>query len=298
MAPIARKLLTALALAGTAAAFLEEYVTVTHVKEVIFPGKINVNAVNGVMVAAAVTDAEISACATADAVLSICVASGYLDDGAPTATAKSCLCCYQGLTLKDEYSSCSTYLSASFPTETAAFTTISMLNEICATGTCAAAATPTRTSGTATAIPPAACTSFVSVYQSCTSKVTGWSTIGGSRMADCLWYVSRNFANNDPVRLIASSYDLLGKYNTKFDDYASSCAPFAKTAVPSEYSGTLTLPCFAAECVAYIVNQSSLPWETSARTSPRARLPEERVDSMVLVPNLRQLLSPPASFPR
>ncbi|KAK0643423.1 hypothetical protein B0T16DRAFT_181623 [Cercophora newfieldiana] len=219
MPSIARRLLPTLAVAGVAAAFLEEYVTVTHVEEVIFPGKININAVQGIMVAA-VTDAELSACASADVVLSACIASGYLDDAAPTASAKSCLCCYKGLTLSDEYSSCSTYIATSFPTETEAFTTISLLNDICATGTCAATTptTPTGTSGTATAIPPAGCTSFVSVYQSCTSKVPGWATIAGSKMADCL------------------CYDLLGKYNTRFDDYASSCAPFAKTAVPSEYS--------------------------------------------------------------
>ena len=34
-----------------------------------------------------------------------------------------------------------------------------------------------------------------------------------------------------------TSYDLLGNYNTKFDDYADSCAPFAKTAIPEEYTG-------------------------------------------------------------
>ncbi|KAK0619940.1 hypothetical protein B0T14DRAFT_431007 [Immersiella caudata] len=169
---------------------------------------------------AAVTDAEISACASADVVLSACVESGYLDDGAPTASARSCLCCYQGLTLSDEYSSCSTYIAKSFPTETAAFTTISLLNGICATGTCAAAPTPTgiRTPSAGTAIPPPGCTSFVSIYQSCTSAVPGWSSLGPSKWAECL------------------CYDRLGNYNTRFDDYASTCATFARTAVPSEYS--------------------------------------------------------------
>jgi len=222
MPSIARKLLPALALAGSAAAFLEEYITVTHIEEVIFPGKINVNVVKNI-IAAAVTDAEISACASADVVLSACISSGYLNDAAPTASAKSCLCCYSGLALIDEYSSCSTYIATSFPTETAIFTTISLLYGICATSTCGAATpTSTKKTSTPTAVPPAACTSFVSVYASCTDKVPGWSTIGLSRMADCL------------------CYDLLGKYNTKFDDYADSCAPFAKTAVPSEYSSTAT----------------------------------------------------------
>jgi len=228
MASVARALVSALALAGGATALLEQYVTVTHVEEVVFPGKINVAAVRPVVAAAAVTDAEISACASADVVLSACVASGYLDDGAPTASAKSCLCCYKGLTLIDEYSSCSTYISKSFPTETAAFATISLLYGICETGTCAAGATPasTRATTTPTVTPPAGCTSFVSVYESCTSKVPGGAV---TKMADCL------------------CYDLVGKYNTKFDDYANSCAPFAKTAVPTEYSIISALGSFCKE---------------------------------------------------
>ncbi|KAK4450758.1 hypothetical protein QBC34DRAFT_379027 [Podospora aff. communis PSN243] len=220
MPSVTRLVLPTLALAAGAAAFLEGYVTVTHVEEeVIFPGKINVAAIKGIMVAA-VSDAEISACATADVVLSACVESGYLDEGAPTASARSCLCCYRGLTLSDEYSMCSTYIAASFPTETAAFTQVSLLNGICATGTCAPVATPTgiRTSGTGTVIPPPGCTSFVSVYQSCTSAVPGWSTLGQSKWAECL------------------CYDRLGNFNTRFDDYASSCATWARTAVPSEYT--------------------------------------------------------------
>jgi len=197
-------LLFALAFAHGALAFLEGYVTVTHIEEdVVLRGinGINVNAFAGVVVAAATTDLELVACASADAVLSSCVASGWLADTAPVESAQSCLCCHDGQTLIDEYSSCSTYIAREFPTETAAFSTVSLLYGICELGTCAGGATTPTTSPSTPTTPtttllsaPAACTSFVSVFASCSTKIPGWTTIALSSMASCLWYVASRTA--------------------------------------------------------------------------------------------------------
>ncbi|KAK0714559.1 hypothetical protein B0H67DRAFT_215001 [Lasiosphaeris hirsuta] len=222
-----RHLLSALTLARVATALLEGYVELVNViEEVVLPG-INIHAVGGVIVAAATTDAGFSACATADVVLSSCVAAGYLDEGQPTAGAKSCLCCSSTHEFVSEYYTCASYIYEEFPTETEAYSTASLLYDVCETEACGAAATttPKKSSATATAIPettlapkaPAGCTSFVSIYASCSDEILGFTTVRASVAADCF------------------CYDKRGDYNTKFDDYASSCLPWAKTEAPEDY---------------------------------------------------------------
>ncbi|KAK1755839.1 hypothetical protein QBC47DRAFT_198026 [Echria macrotheca] len=228
-----------LALAGLApplaTAILDKYVTVNYIEDILLAGPVNVKVVNKVVVAADVSDPEISACVTADAVLSSCVASGLLETTAPTASAKDCLCCYGGHEIVSDYSSCATYIAKSYPTETAAFSTVSVLYAICATGTCpygGAAATPTlppAASRASTTSAPAGCTSFVSIFNSCSDKLDGFSTLPLSDLASCF------------------CYDKSGNYNTRFDNYASSCAPFAKTADPQDYSVISALGTFCED---------------------------------------------------
>ncbi|KAK3352402.1 hypothetical protein B0T25DRAFT_185388 [Lasiosphaeria hispida] len=224
---MSRHLLSALALARVATALLEGYVELVNVvEEVVLPG-VNVHAVNGIIVAAATTDAGFSACATADVILSSCVAAGYLDEGQPTAGAKSCLCCSSTHEFVSEYYTCASYIYEEFPTETEAYTTVSLLYGVCETEACSAPATTTRKSTTAAAtnIPettlapkaPAGCTSFVSIYASCSDEIPNFTAVRASVAAECF------------------CYNKLGDYNTKFDDYASSCLPWAKTAAPEDY---------------------------------------------------------------
>lgn len=120
---MARLLFAALALGQCATALLDGVVNVVRIQEdtLLAGNNLNVKVVKEVVVAADANDPEISACATADAVLASCVSSGLLQTTAPTASAKACLCCHSGIEVVDKYSSCATYIAKSFPTQSAAY---------------------------------------------------------------------------------------------------------------------------------------------------------------------------------
>jgi len=120
---MARLVFAALALGQCATALLDGFVNVVRIQEdtLLAGTNLNVKVVKGIVVAADANDPEISACATADAVLASCVSSGLLQTTAPTASAKACLCCRGGVEIVNKYSSCATYISKSFPTQSAAY---------------------------------------------------------------------------------------------------------------------------------------------------------------------------------
>ena len=125
-------LIYALALARGATAILDDYVNVNvNVVETVIPKGFNIHVVNHVLAEApTTTDPALNACVSAGVVLSSCAAAGYLDDAASTASAKACLCCYGGLELVDEYSSCASYVSASLPTETEVYSSMFKPSEL------------------------------------------------------------------------------------------------------------------------------------------------------------------------
>lgn len=261
---MARQLFAAaLALAHCATALLDGYVEKTVVEHVVLAGKLNAGVVGNVLAEASTTDPGLLACATADVILSSCIAKGVLETTAPTASAKACLCCYQDYELVEEYSSCASYIYNSFRTQTEAFSTVSQLYEICdAVGTCGAPAPPTRaptqsvpsapatTRGQTTQAPkaPVGCTSFINIYTSCSDEIPNFTKASDESLVECFCYDNR------------------GNYNTRFDDYAASCAPWAKTEVPEDY-----------EAISYLADFcEAFPPVTSAGVSITTRRPSTR----------------------
>ncbi|KAH8900062.1 hypothetical protein GQ53DRAFT_207924 [Thozetella sp. PMI_491] len=199
-----------------------------------------------VVAAATTTDPGLLACATVEAFVDGCYSAGYLDSTVPSATEAACLCCSKGTNIATAYSSCQSYVAASAKTATDAYSLASLGYNICskAGNVCGAVATPTATATGATtkvttdaatsvtsavgAQGAAACSSLIGIVTSCSSAVPGWSTLAASSMASCLCYSS-------------------SKYNTKFDDYASVCAPYAKTSLTSQYSAVSELQTFCED---------------------------------------------------
>ncbi|KAK4228819.1 hypothetical protein QBC38DRAFT_473992 [Podospora fimiseda] len=173
-----------------------------------------------------------TACVAANSVLSSCSNRGVLATTAPAAPRAQCLCCFSSTALYPVYSACASYIFKSAPTASNAYTLVSELWDACSglgTGVCnnAAGATPTligggnvpsSTPGALSTPAPAGCTSLVVMVESCSRKFgAGAETARADQVAGCL------------------CADGSGNENTAIERYASSCAPWAKTAVSEDY---------------------------------------------------------------
>ncbi|KAK0636847.1 hypothetical protein B0T17DRAFT_91850 [Bombardia bombarda] len=232
---MAPKLLSALMLAHSVTATLNQ--------------AIHVNVIATIVAAAdptATNDPGYLACSAAASAVSWCQVHSSLQTTLPTATILDCLCCEAGQELDDIYSSCASYIYYSGSAgQEEAYTTAYELYQVCSAGdTCAyggggtgvlpstttrptvssfsQAATGTRSSSVpVTAIPPA-CSSLVSVYNECSESISGFATATASsivyELASC------------------ACYDNSGTFNTQLDDWASSCAPWARTSATDDYA--------------------------------------------------------------
>ncbi len=175
--------------------------------------------------ALAAADPSLQACTTASEVVSYC------NDIQPTGSAlASCLCCYNGDGLMDPvYSSCENYIVTSLPSDTEDYEVLTTLLSYCSAASAegfdcgSVASTPTTTGGGGGgAADKAACTSFASVYSSCSDSIDDFTDLPDAEAASCLCYKG-------------------GKYTTVFDDYLSSCGVWAKTGDPVDYDSTYLL---------------------------------------------------------
>jgi hypothetical protein len=150
-------------------------------------------------------------CAVAESVLNACVNSGVVAAGVPATSQQACLCCTDGAAVAGQYSSCATFLAKESPTETSLLSAIATLYGVCATGnTCAA---PSETQ----APPPPECTSVANLWRECAETSPQLETAALPELARCLCYDGR------------------GTFNTEFDDYAKTCAPWAQSVAPEDF---------------------------------------------------------------
>jgi hypothetical protein len=151
-------------------------------------------------------------CAVAESVLNACVTSGFVAAGVPAASQHACLCCTDGAAVAGQYSSCATFLAKESPTETSLLSAIATLYGVCATGsTCAAPTSETQ------APPPPECTSVANLWRACAESSPQLETAALPELAGCLCYDGR------------------GTFNTEFDDYAKTCAPWAQSVAPEDF---------------------------------------------------------------
>ncbi|CAK7244346.1 MAG: hypothetical protein STHCBS139747_005884 [Sporothrix thermara] len=90
--------------------------------------------------------------------------------------------------------------------------------------------------------PPPACTSFVSLYESCAAKAGSYATARVDAAVSCLCYTN-------------------GKFTTAFDDYISTCGTWAKTAQPAEYESFVAVETFC-EAVAKVGGPATATYPT------------------------------------
>jgi hypothetical protein len=246
---MARRFLAAFVLAHTATALLEGFVDVIRVDEVRVPLDLFTDVM---MNAAAGNDDGYEACETADAAISYCYDGGYLDPTVPVAVGDSCLCCRGPTAISAAYSSCASYASNEVPDATSVYRAVSQIYSICANSVdCAATETPrtapTRTvpnvDGSSITLPPV-CSSMLHIYTSCSEKLD-IRTAGPRDAAECFCPESS------------------GTINTVFQDYASSCAPIARSSFPGDYSIIKQL---ATYCDKYSPLSTEAPFFTTAGT--------------------------------
>jgi hypothetical protein len=237
---MARRFLAALALAHSAAALLEGFVDVLVKVDVQVPP-------NGFAeLKAAEADDGYDACLAADAVLLDCDREGHLDTTTLSNDAVDCLCCVGTTPISAVYSMCASYASVeSAPT---AYTLASEIYRVCSIGgDCRSGGSP-RPSPTRTEAPaadvtiPAECSPMFDIYISCSAEMDFQT----ARMRD-----------------VASCFcqDQSGNYDTEFQDFASSCAPAARTELPEDYT---VIAQFTTICEAFTpVNTEALVFTTA-----------------------------------
>ncbi|KAL2171481.1 hypothetical protein VTG60DRAFT_2649 [Thermothelomyces hinnuleus] len=206
---MARRLLTALALAHSATAVLDRFVDVlVQVDE--FRIHAEALAVND--------DDGFEACKTADAVIGACYYAGYLNPSAPGDDGYLCGCCYDTTAMPEVYSSCASW--ALDQDYTRIYSVASKMSSACAVVTVCSDSDPVRTVSdqfpTSISLPPA-CVSMRSIYSSC-AAISSIYTAAPRDVAAC-------FCPEED-----------GKINKSFQSYASSCAPFARSSFPGDYS--------------------------------------------------------------
>ncbi|KXX74549.1 hypothetical protein MMYC01_209227 [Madurella mycetomatis] len=223
---MALRLLFTLALAHRAAALLDGYVVkVTKVEHIQLASNLFADVVG----AAIDEDDGLRACATADAVINSCYSAGALETDAPIAEFENCMCCQSNTPISSAYGDCAEYISSSVSGSDAStvLEAVSILWGVCSDagrGVCAGGfatqtqpAASTRTRGSSSDVTaPAGCTSMMAIYSSCSEEID-FQTARLGEVAECF------------------CQDRSGSFDTRFEDYASSCAPFARTAVPEDY---------------------------------------------------------------
>ncbi|KAK4177329.1 hypothetical protein QBC36DRAFT_345541 [Triangularia setosa] len=175
--------------------------------------------------------AGVTACSVANLVVTSCASAGALATTAPIGEMFDCLCCFSGTALYPAYSSCASYIYNSVAGATASFSAMSIfwdgclsVSPICSNRpitpkTTAIVATTTRDVVTAgSSSTPRACASFANIVRSCSSKIPNFTAISDRELAECM------------------CYDPFGSYTTVAEDYASTCAAWATTAEPTDYS--------------------------------------------------------------
>ncbi|OAA57027.1 hypothetical protein SPI_07408 [Niveomyces insectorum RCEF 264] len=209
------------------------------------------------------------ACSTVGSIVSSC--ADALPTNADDEQVVSCYCCGSGTTnLASVYGNCESYIATSASTYSFDYTIASEVQSICVDarrdgltcgggGGATATGTPARTRTTASGgvsftdavqtfgggggglagSPPPACTSFESVYLSCSRKLGDIETVHDDTLASCMCYSH-------------------GTYTTAVDDYISKCGVWAKTGIPTDYPTYVELETF---CEDY-------PPETSAASTP------------------------------
>lgn len=197
------------------------------------------NRLANIIAAAVATDSGSDACSTAIDALNNCIAITSFDS-LPEATQAACLCCDSGsgLELDGIYSNCASYIEDNFPRSTdeyslnsAAATYCAVAGPTCPNGGGLATGTATATSGGDDAV-PAACTNAISIASSCADELPGIATMRDSDIASCVCYTDAGTTST---------------FTTAFDDYASSCAVWAKTADPSDYPAFSALEGFCGD---------------------------------------------------
>ncbi|KAK0750927.1 hypothetical protein B0T18DRAFT_289075, partial [Schizothecium vesticola] len=197
---ICRPLLTIALLQGAASALLDAHVTVNIISSI------------SLLHVRALAAREIGGeCAVAESVLNACVTSGLVAAGVPAGSQQACLCCTDGAAVAGQYSSCATFLAKESPTETSLLSAIATLYGVCATGSTCAAPSETQ------APPPPECTSVANLWRECAESSPQLETAALPELARCLCYDGR------------------GTFNTEFDDYAKTCAPWAQSVAPEDF---------------------------------------------------------------
>lgn len=85
---------------------------------------------------------------------------------------------------------------------------------------------------------PAPCSSLLSIYSSCSDDL-GFNTAKATDVAACFWYdysPSKIISPQETNQLLSPKRS--GEFDTAFEDYASSCIPYAKSSfLPGDYTG-------------------------------------------------------------
>ncbi|KAK4240876.1 hypothetical protein C8A03DRAFT_41610 [Achaetomium macrosporum] len=261
---MARPVLAVLALAHSAAAhlngltgFADDRVDAARFPTGVFAGVIGAAAGDNF-------DDGYNACVTADAIISDCYSSGLAEATAAVDEADRCFCCESAAPISSVYSVCASYAMDGSPDASIVYQAFTEMYEICSSvggdictggrGPAATATTrtsPTRSSSLEAAditIPPA-CSSMMEVYSSCYSELGGFQTVGARDAASCF------------------CYDASGEFNTVFEDYAGSCASWARTADTPDYPVITRLATLCDDYAAPISTSALVFTTVSGRTS-------------------------------
>ncbi|KAI9152071.1 hypothetical protein HJFPF1_09294 [Paramyrothecium foliicola] len=199
-------------------------------------------------------DPEYTICTNANSYLEFCInslgGSSGLATAAPTALV-GCVCCIEGTAISEAFSTCSSYLSAEEPSMSAEYSAYETLYSICGLTSCAAGSSRPSATGAASgtrggddddddetitssiipasgtiSIPssitataslddfPLECNSMLGLYESCSSKIDGFSAQPYRQQAECY------------CRLV---------WTDELDGYAQTCRDWAETGDPSTF---------------------------------------------------------------
>ncbi|KAL2165075.1 hypothetical protein VTH06DRAFT_371 [Thermothelomyces fergusii] len=204
---MAHRFLAALAIAHSATAALDRFVDV-----LVQVDEFRLHTEN-----LAADDEGFEACKTADAVIGACYYAGYLDPSTPDGYL--CECCYGTTPMAGVYSTCGSW--ALDQSATRIYRVVSQVSSACADVT-ACGDSDSLPTGTSAQLPPSislppACVSMRDIYSSCAAIPSVYTG-----------------APRDVAACFCPEED--GKINKSFQSYASSCAPFARSAFPDDYS--------------------------------------------------------------
>jgi hypothetical protein len=235
-------------------AILEKYVEVVHTDI----HTINVNNLPppNITVQAMALQAGVTACSVANLVVTSCASAGALATSAPIGDMFDCLCCFSGTALYPAYSSCASYIYNSVAGATASFSAMSLIWDGCLSVSPTCSNRPRTTVRVSTASPdtvtsgpssvPRACASFANIVRSCSSKIPNFTAISDRELAECM------------------CYDPFGSYTTVAEDFASTCAAWARTGEPTDYS---LFAAFTTFCDDFPPGQATVRGDDSSSSS-------------------------------